>query len=38
MFKNYKDSSFNKEIILKQQQRFKKDHHKVYTEEFNKLH
>ena len=37
MFKNYKDSLFNNEIILKSQQRFKSDHHKVYTEEVNKI-
>ena len=37
MFKNYKDSLFNDEIILKSQQRFKSDHHKVYTEEVNKI-
>ena len=36
MFENYKDSLFNNEIILKSQQRFKSDHHKVYTEEVNK--
>ena len=37
MFENYKDSLFNDEIILKSQQRFKSDHHKVYTEEVNKI-
>ena len=37
MFENYKDSLFNDEIILKSQQRFKSDHHKVYTEEINKI-
>ena len=37
MFKNYKDSLFNNEIILKSQQRFKSDHHKVYIEEVNKI-
>ena len=37
MFKNYRDSLFNNEIILKSQQRFKSDHHKVYTEEVNKI-
>ena len=36
MFENYKDSLFNDEIILKSQQRFKSDHHKVYTEGVNK--
>ena len=33
MFENYKDWLFNGEVILKLQQRFKSDHHKVYTEE-----
>ena len=28
---------FNDEVILKSQQRFKSDHHKVYTEKFNKI-
>ena len=37
MFENYKDSSFNEKIILKPQQRFKSDHHNVYTEEINKI-
>ena len=37
MFKNYTDSLFNNEIMLKLQQRFKSDHHKVYTEEVNKI-
>ena len=37
IFKNYKDSLFNNEIILKSQQRLKSDHHKVYTEEINKI-
>ena len=32
-----KDSLFNNEVILKSQQRFKSDHHKVYTEEVNKI-
>ena len=36
MFENYKDSLFNDEIILKPQQRFKRDCHNVYTEEVNK--
>ena len=33
MFKSYKDSLLNNEFMLKSQQRFKSDHHKVYTEE-----
>ena len=37
MFKNYKDCLFNGEVILKSQQRFKSDHHKLYTEEVNKI-
>ena len=37
MFKNYKDCLFNGRVILKPQQRFKSDHHKVCTEEVNKI-
>ena len=37
MFENYKDSLFNHKIILKSQQIFKSDHHKVYTEDVNKI-
>ena len=37
MFENYTDRLFNNNIILKSQQRFKSDHHKVYTEEVNKI-
>ena len=37
MLKNYKDSLFNGEVLLKSQQRFKSDHHKVYTEKVNKI-
>ena len=37
MFENYKDSLFNTKIILKSRQRFKSDHHKVYTEEVNNI-
>ena len=37
MFKNYKDCLFNNKIILKSQQRFKSDHHNVYTEQINKI-
>ena len=37
MFKNYKYCLFNGEFILKSQQRFKSDHHKVYKEEVNKI-
>ena len=37
MFENYRESLFNSKIILKSQQRFKSVHHKVYTEEVNKI-
>ena len=37
MFENYKGCLFNDKIILKSQQRFKSDHHNVYTEEINKI-
>ena len=37
LFENYKDCLFNDKIILKSQQRFKSDHHNVYTEEINKI-
>ena len=37
MFENYKDCLFNGKAILRSQQRFKSDHHKVYTEEVNKI-
>ena len=37
MFENYTDCLLNGKIILKSQQRFKSDHHKVYTEEVNKI-
>ena len=37
MFENYKDSLFNNKIILKSQQRFKSDYHRVYTEEVNNI-
>ena len=36
-FENYRESLFNDKIILKSQQRFKTDHHKVYPEEVNKI-
>ena len=32
-----KDCLFNNKIILKSQQRFKSDHHNVYTEQINKI-
>ena len=37
MFEHYKDFLFNDKIILKSQQRFKRDYHEVYTEEANKV-
>ena len=37
MFENYADNLFNNKIMLKSQQRFKSDHHEVYTEEVNKI-
>ena len=37
MYENYKDCLFNDKIMLKSQQRFKSDHHKVYTKEVNKI-
>ena len=37
MFENYKDCLFNDGAILKSQQRFKRNHHKVCTEEVNKI-
>ena len=36
-FENYTYCLFNDNIILKSQQRFKGNHHKVYTEEINKI-
>ena len=38
MFENYTDCLFNNKIILKSQQRFKSDHHKLYTEELIRSH
>ena len=37
MFKNDKDGLLNGEVILKSQQRFKSDHHKVNTEDVIKI-
>ena len=37
MFENYKDCLFNGEVISKSQRRFKSDHHKMCTEEVNKI-
>ena len=37
MFENHVDALFNDEIIIKPQQKFRSDHHRVYTEEVNKI-
>ena len=37
IFKNYMDSLFNNEVIIKSQERFTSDHYRVYTEEVNKI-
>ena len=37
MFENYKDCLLSKTVILRSQQRFKSDHHEVYTDEVNKI-
>ena len=37
MLKDFKDCLFNDKIILKSQQRFKRDHHNVYTGQINKI-
>ena len=37
MFKNYNDYLLNNKIILQSQQRFKNDHHNVYSEQTNKV-
>ena len=36
-FKNYADALFNDKVVLRSQQKFKSDHHRVYNEEFNKI-
>ena len=36
-FKNYVDALFNDDLIIRSQQRFRSDHHEVYTEEVNKI-
>ena len=36
-FKNYANALFNDEVMIKSQQRFRSDHHKVFTEEVNKI-
>ena len=37
IFKNYVDSLFKNEVLLRAKHRFRRDHHKVYTEEVNKI-
>ena len=37
MFEHYRESLFNKKIIMRSQQRFKSDHHNVYTEKRNNI-
>ena len=37
MFGNYVDALFNDEVIIRLQQRFRSDHHRVYTEQVNKI-
>ena len=37
MLKHQKDYLFNDKIILKSQQRFKSDHHNVYTKQIIKI-
>ena len=36
-FKNYTGCLFNNEVIITSQQRFRSDHHRVHTEEVNKI-
>ena len=36
-FKNYADALFKDKSLIKSQQRFRSYHHKVYTEEVNKI-
>ena len=38
MFEHFKNCVLNDKIILKKQQAFRIDHHKVYTVEIKKLH
>ena len=37
MFEYYKDCLFNNKTIIKSQQRFRSDHHRVYTEKVNRI-
>ena len=37
LFNNYLDSLFKNKVLYRLQQQFRSDHHKVYTEEVNKI-
>ena len=37
LFNNYLDSLFKNKVLYRSQQQFRSDHHKVYTEEVNKI-
>ena len=37
LFNNYLDSLFKNKVLYRSQHRFRSDHHKVYTEELNKI-
>ena len=37
IFENYKHCQCNDDLILKSQQRFKCDHHNIYTEKINEI-
>ena len=37
LFNNYLDLLFKNKVLHRSQQRFRSDHHKVYTEEVNKI-
>ena len=37
LFNNHVDSLSKNEVLLRSQHRFRSDHHKVYTEEVNKI-
>ena len=37
LLNNYLDSLFKNKVLYRSQQRFRSDHHKVYTEEVNKI-
>ena len=37
LFNNYIDSLFKNEVLLRPKNRFRSDHHKMYTEEVNNI-